>query len=66
MQLENVPSNAVTYVCSLKACSGSAWLVDKGRKIYGNIVKEILDTDLQVSNILIDMYIKFTSFEEVK
>lgn len=66
MRLENVSPNAVTYICSLKVCGGSAGHIDKGQKIHTEIVKESLETDLQVSNSLIDMYIKSASFEEAE
>lgn len=66
MQLEDVSPNAVTYVCSLKACGSSAGHIEKGRKIHTRIVQEGLEMDLQVSNTLIDMYVKFASFNEAK
>ena len=58
MQLEGVPPNAVTYACSLKACSIlKSW--EKGREIH-TIVQcmELLEKDLYVGSSLVDMYTK--------
>eukprot|EP00250_Pteridium_aquilinum_P018768 c24206_g12_i2 orf=1-1812(+) len=56
MQLEGFAPDAITYVCSLKACSGTDAIIT-GREIHIEVVKKgLLDTE--VGNALIDMYAK--------
>ncbi|KAI5072958.1 hypothetical protein GOP47_0013064 [Adiantum capillus-veneris] len=58
MQLEGVSPNAVTYLCSLKAC-GIVGDIDKGREIHDELIgKKILKYDVNVGNALVDMYAK--------
>lgn len=57
MQLKEVPSNAVAYVFSLKACSSMKALAT-GRELHLQVVKEGHDLDCFVSNTLIDLYAK--------
>jgi pentatricopeptide repeat protein len=65
MQAENVPLNAVTYVCVLKAIS-TVRNVGKGQEIHVIIVEEGFDKDLFVGNSLIDMYAKCGSLGEAQ
>ncbi|KAI5062662.1 hypothetical protein GOP47_0023201 [Adiantum capillus-veneris] len=58
MQLEGVSPNAVTYVSSLKACSGTG-AIHKGAKIHAEIERQgLLEKDLVLGNTLVDMYAK--------
>lgn len=57
MQVEGIPPNAVTFVCSLKACS-SQRSIEKGRELHFEIVKEGFEKDSFVGNTLVDMYAK--------
>ncbi|KAI5080314.1 hypothetical protein GOP47_0005793 [Adiantum capillus-veneris] len=58
MQSEGVASDAITYVCILKAC-GSLKEVDKGQKIEAQIFKKGLrDSDRVIGNVTVDMYAK--------
>ncbi|KAI5065698.1 hypothetical protein GOP47_0020393 [Adiantum capillus-veneris] len=58
MQSEGVLADAITVVCSLKACSvvGKSY---KGREIHAKIMKTgLLDGDIAIANTLVDMYAK--------
>eukprot|EP00250_Pteridium_aquilinum_P016131 c22959_g2_i1 orf=717-2639(+) len=57
MQVEGIPPNAVTYICSLKACSNQG-SIEKGRELHFEIAKEGFEKDPFVSNTLVDMYAK--------
>ena len=56
MQLEGVSPNAVTFVCSLNACS-SVGALDMGKEIHAQIDRRgPLEYELLVVNALVDMY----------
>lgn len=58
-----VVPNKVTYLCAMKACGilvGLHW----GREIHGRVVKDGLDSDLQVANAIVSMYFKCGSIDE--
>ncbi|KAI5062710.1 hypothetical protein GOP47_0023249 [Adiantum capillus-veneris] len=53
-----VSPNAITFLCSLKAC-GSVGAIDKGQEIYSELARiGCLERELPVANALIDMYAK--------
>ncbi|KAI5063622.1 hypothetical protein GOP47_0022169 [Adiantum capillus-veneris] len=59
MQCEGVPPNSVTFVCSLKACSGIG-AKDKGRIVHIEIERRgLLEVDPVVGNTLVYMYARF-------
>ena len=58
MQLEGFIPNAVTLVCSLKACI-SIGAIDKGQQIHAEIVKEGFDSNVFIGNVLVDIYSKY-------
>ncbi|KAH7425113.1 hypothetical protein KP509_11G040400 [Ceratopteris richardii] len=59
MQTEGLVPNSVTFVCSLKACSGIG-AKDKARGIHMEIEKRgLVGTDPVVANTLVDMYARF-------
>ncbi|KAI5059686.1 hypothetical protein GOP47_0026005 [Adiantum capillus-veneris] len=56
MQRDVVFPDAVTFVCSLKAC-GNLKALDKGQEFHAEIDRKgLLETDLVVGNALVDMY----------
>ena len=58
MQFEGIPPNAITFICSLKACA-SIGALDKGKEIHMNIEKDgLVQQNIVVGNALIDMYAK--------
>ncbi|KAI5059673.1 hypothetical protein GOP47_0025992 [Adiantum capillus-veneris] len=58
MQLEGVPPDAVTFLCSLKAC-GLLGALDIGQWIHTEISRKGLShSDVEVYNALVDMYAK--------
>ncbi|KAH7364943.1 hypothetical protein KP509_18G000200 [Ceratopteris richardii] len=58
--------NAVTYICSLKACV-SVGAVERGRKIHAEIFSNpLLQDDLVIGNTLVDMYAKFGLLAEAR
>lgn len=59
MQLEGVSPNAVTFICSLRACA-MVRAFDKGQQIHNEIEKRegLLENDVVVASTLVDMYIK--------
>ncbi|KAH7352630.1 hypothetical protein KP509_19G054900 [Ceratopteris richardii] len=63
MQSENIYSDSVTHICSLKICN-SLGLREKGQEVHMEIVKSGLETDCFTNNALVDMYSKFGSFDE--
>eukprot|EP00250_Pteridium_aquilinum_P022069 c25297_g15_i1 orf=1-915(-) len=66
MQHEGIFPDAVTLVCSLKACS-SLGATNKGREIHTQINRlGLLERDIFVGNALVDMYAKFGSFEKAQ
>lgn len=65
MQQEGIPVDTVTFACSLKAC-GSIGAIKKGHKLHAQIMKRGLQTDLIVSNSLIDMYGKSGALPEAQ
>lgn len=57
MRQEGMSPDAVSFSCSLKACS-SIGTIDGSRDLHAEIVKEGLDVDPLVGNALIYMYAK--------
>lgn len=57
MQGEGVSPNAVTYICSLKAC-GTVGAIVKGQEVHAEIVEEGYERDSFVGNTIMDMYLK--------
>ena len=57
IQRVGIVSNAITYVCGLKAC-GSSNAICKGMEIHVEITKKGLDNDVLVGNSLIDLYVR--------
>ena len=56
MQDEDILPDPVTYISVLKAC-GSIGTIDKGKQLHAKIASEAsLEENLQISNVLIDMY----------
>eukprot|EP00250_Pteridium_aquilinum_P018089 c23934_g1_i1 orf=1030-3666(+) len=65
MQKEDVSLDAVTFLCSLRAC-GSMCSIERGREIHAEVVKEGFDEDLFVGNTLMDMYVKCGCIPDAK
>lgn len=65
MQREGLSSDAITYACSLKACS-SIKSIDKGRQIYCNLTKKGLEKDSAIGSTLVDMHAKCKSIAEAQ
>lgn len=63
MQQQNIKSNKVTFLCSLKAC-GSTEALKQGQMIHDQIIKSDLESDSMVASSLIDMYGKCGSLDE--
>ncbi|KAH7293832.1 hypothetical protein KP509_28G044700 [Ceratopteris richardii] len=63
MRKEGVPPNDVTYLCSVKACSGSG-SVDTGFEVHDQAFKEGFDQLTTIGNALVDMYAKCGSLLE--
>ncbi|KAI5083686.1 hypothetical protein GOP47_0003429, partial [Adiantum capillus-veneris] len=58
MEHEGISPNAVTYICTLKACALTK-SADKGKKIHHEIVRQgLLQNDIVLGNALVDMYAK--------
>ncbi|KAI5071738.1 hypothetical protein GOP47_0013989 [Adiantum capillus-veneris] len=58
MQVGGVLPNAVTFICSLKAC-GCIGAIDKGQELHCEIERRgLLHRDIVVSMALLDMYTK--------
>lgn len=57
MRQEGVYPDAVTYICSLKACS-LVKASQNGRAIHAEISRKGLESDLIVGSTLVDMYVK--------
>lgn len=58
MLSDGISPNAITFMCSLKAC-GSLEAADKAQELYEEVEREgLLERDLFVGNTVIDMYAK--------
>ena len=59
MQRECMNPDAVTFICSLKAC-GDMGALNKGKQIHNKIVmnKGLLEKNVELGNALVDMYAK--------
>ncbi|KAI5069856.1 hypothetical protein GOP47_0016157 [Adiantum capillus-veneris] len=58
MQLEGVFPNAVTFLCSLKACC-TVGAIEEGLELHGEITKlDFIGSSLMVNSALVDMYAK--------
>jgi pentatricopeptide repeat protein len=66
MQLEGVPSSAISCISALKAC-GLAGSLYKGREIHVQIERQgLLQSDIVVGNTLVNMYAKFGCLPEAQ
>lgn len=65
MQEEGISPDAVTYACSLKACS-STGATDKGLLLHAEIAQEGFERDLTINNTLIGMYGKVNLLSEAE
>lgn len=63
MQQEGIPATTLTFVSSLKAC-GSMGDIEAGQDIHISIIKQGLERDMLVGNILVDMYARCNSLAE--
>eukprot|EP00250_Pteridium_aquilinum_P018914 c24231_g4_i1 orf=1-3099(-) len=59
----SVPPNAVTFICSLRAC-GSIEAIDTGHGIYSEVVAKGLEANISVANYMVEMYAKCGSLAE--
>ncbi|KAH7287462.1 hypothetical protein KP509_32G057100 [Ceratopteris richardii] len=68
MQLAGVNPNAITFLCSLKACGiVRAANVEMGCEIHDEIIRKgLMGADVDVGNALVDMYSKFGFYVKVK
>ncbi|MCO5596723.1 hypothetical protein L7F22_050791 [Adiantum nelumboides] len=57
MHTGNVCADAVTYMCSLKACT-TLGATEKGKELHSMIVQENFESESVVGNSLVDMYAK--------
>eukprot|EP00250_Pteridium_aquilinum_P021575 c25164_g6_i1 orf=2-406(+) len=58
MQFEGISPDAVTFICSLKACANIG-ATDNAQEIHADIeTKGLLKGDLLVGNTLVDVYAK--------
>ncbi|KAI5073993.1 hypothetical protein GOP47_0012006, partial [Adiantum capillus-veneris] len=65
IKLEGVSSNALTYICSLKACR-SIGAAGRATELHAEIERQgLLDSDL-VGNTLIDTYAKFGELQKAQ
>ncbi|KAI5084969.1 hypothetical protein GOP47_0001138 [Adiantum capillus-veneris] len=66
MQCEPISPDAVTFICSLKACCNMG-ATEKGRELHAEITKQGLPgADVSIANTLIGMYSKFGLLAEAK
>ncbi|KAI5065697.1 hypothetical protein GOP47_0020392 [Adiantum capillus-veneris] len=65
MQREGILPDAVAYASVLKACS-NAGATDKGRELHQEIVSKNYDSDLFISNNLIEMYAQSGTLEDAQ
>ena len=65
MEFEGITTDSATLVCGLKACANLG-AIEKGREMYGNIMKKSLERDIVVGNTLIDMFSKCGCITEAK
>jgi len=63
MQLEGVEPNAFTFVAILNACA-SVGELEEGRRVHKQIIHSGCESDIFVSNSLIDMYAKCGCIED--
>ncbi|MCO5583234.1 hypothetical protein L7F22_037142 [Adiantum nelumboides] len=63
MQLEGMFPEAITFVCTMKAC-GSVKEVLMGRQVHESVVITGLESDGVVGNSIVDMYSKFGHLKE--
>eukprot|EP00250_Pteridium_aquilinum_P020307 c24780_g1_i2 orf=535-2337(+) len=65
MRKEDIPLDAFTYACTLKAC-GTIGARDKGQEIHTCLVTEEFEGDSFVGNALVAMYAKCGLLEEAQ
>eukprot|EP00250_Pteridium_aquilinum_P033257 c5373_g1_i1 orf=98-3787(+) len=63
MQIEGLKPDSITFVCVLKACL-SLLDLEQGKEIHAHIVKNGLEMDIYIGNILISMYGHCGSMED--
>ena len=58
MQEKDIVPNAVTFLCTVRACS-SIKAIDEGCEIHGEVeCKGLIETDPLIGNVIVDMYAK--------
>ncbi|KAH7441169.1 hypothetical protein KP509_03G027500 [Ceratopteris richardii] len=65
MKRDGIPINAVTYVCSLKAC-GCSGEVARGLKLHAELSMDGLEKNFYVCSSLVDMYAGFGLLENAR
>lgn len=65
MQQDGLLPNAVTYICTLKACT-SMGVLCKGQKVHAHIAQEGYEKDDSIRNSLIYMYAKYGALAEAR
>lgn len=65
MQCNGIALNAISFVCSLKACSSIGALV-KGQELHSEIIRAGLERDLHIGSTLVDMYAKCGWLEDAQ
>eukprot|EP00250_Pteridium_aquilinum_P017818 c23789_g5_i1 orf=180-1220(+) len=66
MQQKGVSPNAITFVCSLKAC-GTIGAADKGTEIHAEAARKgLLDSNLIIQGALVDMYSRCSSLTKAQ
>ncbi|GMH06789.1 hypothetical protein Nepgr_008629 [Nepenthes gracilis] len=60
---ERVEYNSVTVITALQACAAT-YSIEEGKRIHELAAKKGLESDVSVSNALLDMYMKCSSPEE--
>ncbi|KAH7432875.1 hypothetical protein KP509_07G044100 [Ceratopteris richardii] len=63
MHQEGFSPDATTFVCSLKACKGTHFIVS-GEEIFAEVVRKGLEKEVLIGNVLVNMYINCGMFAE--
>lgn len=65
MIMEGIQPNDVTFVSILKACA-SVLALEQGKRIHTHLIDGSLKADLNVGNVLVDMYAKCGSIDHAR
>jgi pentatricopeptide repeat protein len=66
MQSEGIAPDAVTFICTMKAC-GKTGAIDRGKQIHTEIISRgLLKKDVELGNALVDMYCKCGKLEKAQ